>query len=263
MGHHRRRRRVPRLHRRHRGHLDRPLPSPRRRGDPAPGRAVHPRAGERATATICSSRWRPGSPSCRPAGIDTFFYANSGAEITEAAVKLAKQATKRPHVDRVLRQLPRPHPPGDGDDHLEDRLPRRPLAAARRHLRRARSPTRSPPTRRPRSTPPLRLPAPAEGADRARRDGRDDPRAGARRGRLHPGAGPVHRDGRRASAASTASCFIADEVQSGFGRTGKMFAVEHYGIEPDIICMAKGIASGFPFAALGASAELMARWPTG
>ena len=42
-----------------------------------------------------------------------------------------------------------------------------------------------------------------------------------------------------------------------------MFAVEHYGVEPDIICMAKGIASGFPFAALGASAELMAGWPTG
>ena len=42
-----------------------------------------------------------------------------------------------------------------------------------------------------------------------------------------------------------------------------MFAVEHYGIEPDIICLAKGIASGFPFAALGASAELMARWPKG
>jgi 4-aminobutyrate aminotransferase-like enzyme len=57
--------------------------------------------------------------------------------------------------------------------------------------------------------------------------------------------------------------FVADEVQSGFGRTGRMFAVDHHGIEPDIICMAKGIASGFPFAALGASAELMARWPKG
>jgi len=57
--------------------------------------------------------------------------------------------------------------------------------------------------------------------------------------------------------------FIADEVQSGFGRTGRMFAVEHYGIEPDVICMAKGIASGFPFAALGAPKAIMDRWPTG
>jgi 4-aminobutyrate aminotransferase len=57
--------------------------------------------------------------------------------------------------------------------------------------------------------------------------------------------------------------FIADEVQTGCGRTGKMFAVEHFGIEPDIICIAKGIASGFPFAALGMTEELSARWPTG
>ena len=57
--------------------------------------------------------------------------------------------------------------------------------------------------------------------------------------------------------------FIADEVQSGFGRTGEMFAVEHFGIEPDVICMAKGIASGFPFAALGTRRELDDRWPTG
>ena len=57
--------------------------------------------------------------------------------------------------------------------------------------------------------------------------------------------------------------FIADEVQSGFGRTGKLFTVEHAGLAPDILVMAKGIASGFPFAAIGASAELMARWPVG
>jgi 4-aminobutyrate aminotransferase-like enzyme len=57
--------------------------------------------------------------------------------------------------------------------------------------------------------------------------------------------------------------FIADEVQSGFGRTGKMFAIDHTGVEPDIICMAKGIASGFPFAALGTRRELDDLWPTG
>ncbi len=44
---------------------------------------------------------------------------------------------------------------------------------------------------------------------------------------------------------------------------GRMFAVEHFDVEPDIICMAKGIASGFPFAALGTTEELSARWPTG
>ncbi|MBX7246046.1 MAG: aspartate aminotransferase family protein [Candidatus Sumerlaeaceae bacterium] len=42
--------------------------------------------------------------------------------------------------------------------------------------------------------------------------------------------------------------FICDEVQSGFGRTGKMFAIEHYGVEPDILTSAKGIADGFPLA---------------
>jgi 4-aminobutyrate aminotransferase len=50
--------------------------------------------------------------------------------------------------------------------------------------------------------------------------------------------------------------FIADEVQSGFGRTGKMFAIEHFGVEPDIMVMAKGIADGFPLAATMARAEI-------
>ena len=50
--------------------------------------------------------------------------------------------------------------------------------------------------------------------------------------------------------------FICDEVQSGFGRTGKMFAIEHYGVDPDIICMAKGIANGWPLGAFTARPEI-------
>jgi 4-aminobutyrate aminotransferase len=55
---------------------------------------------------------------------------------------------------------------------------------------------------------------------------------------------------------------IADEVQSGFGRTGKMFACEHFGLEPDILVLAKGIASGMPISSVIASDELM-QWHSG
>jgi 4-aminobutyrate aminotransferase/(S)-3-amino-2-methylpropionate transaminase len=50
--------------------------------------------------------------------------------------------------------------------------------------------------------------------------------------------------------------YIADEVQCGYGRTGKLFAVEHFGVEPDIMCMAKGIASGFPLSAFIVRSEI-------
>jgi 4-aminobutyrate aminotransferase-like enzyme len=56
---------------------------------------------------------------------------------------------------------------------------------------------------------------------------------------------------------------IADEVQSGFGRTGKFFALEHAGVTPDILVMAKGLGSGMPISAIGARAELMAHWKPG
>ncbi len=55
---------------------------------------------------------------------------------------------------------------------------------------------------------------------------------------------------------------IADEVQSGIGRTGKMFAVEHYGVQPDIFVVAKGVASGLPMGLTIAREDVM-DWPTG
>jgi 4-aminobutyrate aminotransferase len=56
---------------------------------------------------------------------------------------------------------------------------------------------------------------------------------------------------------------IADEIQSGAGRTGKMWAIEHAGVEPDILLSAKGIASGMPLGALVARAEILEAWSTG
>jgi 4-aminobutyrate aminotransferase len=55
---------------------------------------------------------------------------------------------------------------------------------------------------------------------------------------------------------------IVDEVQSGMGRTGKMWAIEHFGVEPDIICMAKAIGGGLPLGVTLAREELM-RWHVG
>jgi len=56
--------------------------------------------------------------------------------------------------------------------------------------------------------------------------------------------------------------YVVDEVQSGMGRTGKMFAMEHFGVDPDIIALAKGIASGMPLGAMIARAEIM-NWEAG
>jgi len=50
---------------------------------------------------------------------------------------------------------------------------------------------------------------------------------------------------------------VADEVQSGFGRTGAMFAIEHYGIEPDLVVVAKSLASGLPLSGVLGKAEIM------
>ena len=53
---------------------------------------------------------------------------------------------------------------------------------------------------------------------------------------------------------------IADEVQSGYGRTGKMWAFEHAGIVPDVVCIAKAIANGLPLSAVASRRELQDRW---
>jgi len=56
---------------------------------------------------------------------------------------------------------------------------------------------------------------------------------------------------------------IIDEVQSGFGRTGRFFCFEHSAVRPDIIVMAKGLGSGLPISAIASTEALMAKWPPG
>ncbi|MGQ0737116.1 MAG: acetyl ornithine aminotransferase family protein [Acidobacteriota bacterium] len=66
----------------------------------------------------------------------------------------------------------------------------------------------------------------------------------------------------RALASRHGMLLIVDEVQSGMGRTGRMFGIEHSGVEPDVIAVAKGIASGLPLGVTTARADVMA-WPPG
>jgi 4-aminobutyrate aminotransferase len=197
-----------------------------------------------------------------PAGIDTFFFANSGAEITEAAIKLAKQATGRPNTivfsgsfhgrthlamamttsKTVYRAGHAPLPGGVFVAPFPDPLASDQETEINRALRGLDHLL-------------LAQTAPTETAAMIL-----EPVLGEGGYVPAPAAfvkGVVER------CRAHGILFIADEVQSGFGRTGKMFAVDHLGIEPDIICMAKGIASGFPFAALGTRRELDDRWPTG
>jgi len=70
-----------------------------------------------------------------------------------------------------------------------------------------------------------------------------------------------HKELRRI-ASNYGILFVVDEVQSGMGRTGKMFAIEHYEVEPDIMALAKGIASGMPLGAMVAPADVM-DWEAG
>ena len=57
-------------------------------------------------------------------------------------------------------------------------------------------------------------------------------------------------------ARSRGLLFIVDEVQSSFGRTGRMFAIEHEGVKPNMLCIGKGIGSGMPTSALAGETEI-------
>ncbi|HZT85309.1 MAG TPA: 4-aminobutyrate--2-oxoglutarate transaminase [Gaiellaceae bacterium] len=70
-------------------------------------------------------------------------------------------------------------------------------------------------------------------------------------------APPAFMEGLRAICDREGILLVVDEVQSGFGRTARMFAVEHYGVEPDLITVAKSIAGGLPLSGVVGKAEIM------
>ena len=75
-------------------------------------------------------------------------------------------------------------------------------------------------------------------------------------------APPGFLEGLRERAERHGILLIADEVQTGFGRTGRFWGHEHFAVRPDVLITAKGLASGFPLSAIAAPAELMSRaWP--
>ena len=197
-----------------------------------------------------------------PGSIDTFFYANSGAEITEAAIKLAKQVTKRPNTVVFSGSF-------HGRTHMAMAMTTSKTGYRAGHFALPAGVFVAP------YPDPLAVDQDAAVADALKgfdhllksMTAPDETAAVILEPVLGEGgyipAPQAFMTGLVERCRQHGILFIADEVQSGFGRTGKMFAVEHYGIEPDVICMAKGIASGFPFSALGTRRELDDKWPTG
>ncbi|MFW2334414.1 aspartate aminotransferase family protein [Ilumatobacter sp.] len=197
-----------------------------------------------------------------PPGIDTFFFANSGAEITEAAIKLAKQVTKRPNT--VVFQ---------GSFHGRTHLAMA-MTTSKTVYRAGHAPLPGGVFVAPFPDPlasdqEATINAALRGFDRLLKQQTAPSETAAVI--LEPVLGeggyvPAPRafiEGIAERCREHGIMFVADEVQSGFGRTGHWFAVDRFELEPDIICMAKGIASGFPFAALGTRRELDDQWPTG
>ena len=201
-----------------------------------------------------------------PEGIDTFFFANSGAEAIEGAAKLARAATGREHLicfqgsfhgrttgalaytnSKARYRLHAGALPGVA--HVTSfpyclHCPRRGAdeGCCQQHLPDLRElfATRMPPDQ---VAAILVEPVLGEG------------------GYVVPPAWFL--PALRALCDEHGILLIADEVQTGFGRTGKMFAVEHTRTRPDIMVMAKGLGSGLPISAIAASHAIMAHWTPG
>ena len=202
--------------------------------------------------------------SVAPDPVDMFFFMNSGAEAVEAAVKLARYTTGRQGVivfrggfhGRTMGSVsyttssvkyrtgyhpllpsvfvtPFPHPFRQGLS--EEESTARALHELRAILRHVVAP----------EDVACFLIEPVQGE-----------------GGYYP-APPAFMQELRAIADRTGILLIADEVQTGFGRTGRWWGIDHYEASPDIITVGKAIANGLPLSGVGASRDLFGKWPPG
>ncbi len=199
-----------------------------------------------------------------PEGLDCFFFSNSGAEAVEGAVKLARHATGRPNIivfqgsfhgrtamtmalttSKIIYRLHyQPLPAGVfvapyPYAYRYHWSPEETEAFCLRELEFLLKTQTAP------SETAAMLVEPVQGEG----------------GYVVPPPGFLK--GVRRICDEHGILLIADEVQSGFGRTGRWFAVEHFGVVPDIMVMAKGLASGLPLSGIAARRELMERWIPG
>jgi 4-aminobutyrate aminotransferase len=199
-----------------------------------------------------------------PAPLDTFFFTNSGAEVIEGAVKLARHATRRPNVivfqgsfhgrtNATMAMTTSKTIYRSGYAPLASGIYVAPYPYAYRYGWDEEATVRF-------CLRELKLLLKSQTAPEETAAIVIEPVLGE--GGYVP-APDAYLHELRDLCDHYGILLIADEVQTGFGRTGKWFSVEHSGMIPDILVMAKGIASGMPLAGLAARRELMERWTPG
>ena len=174
-----------------------------------------------------------------PPRISRFFFCNSGAESIEGAFKFARLATGRTEIVATMRGY---HGKSMGalsaTWNKEYREPFEPLVPGFSHV-------------------------PFDNLEKTCQAITDSTAAFiVELVQGESGVRPGSRDyfqGVEAHCRRTGTLLILDEVQTGFCRTGKMFALEHFGIEPDILCLAKSLGGGVPMGAIGISEAVSAK----
>ncbi|GAB1373671.1 MAG: aspartate aminotransferase family protein [Bacteroidales bacterium] len=174
-----------------------------------------------------------------PGNLDAVFYVNSGSEANEAAVKLAKRATGRTEIISCINSY---HGSTHGALSLmgseKFKNAFRPLLPDIRHIRFNSIEDLEFITAKTAAF--IIEPVQGEGGVRIPVEG--------------------YLEAVRQKCTQTGTILIFDEIQTGFGRCGKLFAAEKWDVVPDIITLAKALGGGMPLGALAASSELMSKW---